>query len=194
MTLTKTLIAASFALALSACSSVSLDEPPADGVAAGAAPGSVDGVGSASTQALPPGTGGVADVTAGSGRGASSIPAEMLRSAGYSAEGVASIYFGLDDYTVSSQYQALINGTAELLRADPRRTLAVEGNTDSRGTSEYNIALGQRRADAVITALRLLGVPATQMESISNGEEKPAVQGNSAAAFEQNRRADLFIQ
>lgn len=193
MKLTSSLLAASLALALAACSSVSLDEPPAEAPANAGAPSGVSGVGGASA-ALPPGSGGVADITAAGGRSASRIPAERLRAAGYSAEGVASIYFGLDDYTVAPRYQALINSTAELLRADPQRSLAVEGNTDSRGTSEYNLALGQRRADAVVSALKLLGVPASQMEAISNGEEKPATQGASEAAFEQNRRADLFIQ
>jgi peptidoglycan-associated lipoprotein len=72
--------------------------------------------------------------------------------------------------------------------------VTIQGNTDERGSREYNIALGQRRADAVKQMMTLLGAPATQIETVSFGEEKPRAQGNSEQAYAENRRADIVYQ
>ena len=71
------------------------------------------------------------------------------------------------------------------------RNIVVEGNTDERGSSEYNLALGQKRSEAVISKLKLLGVPATRMEAVSFGKEKPLAKGSNEEAWAKNRRADI---
>jgi peptidoglycan-associated lipoprotein len=80
---------------------------------------------------------------------------------------------------------------AKYLKADKSRKVNIEGHTDERGGREYNLALGQKRAEAVRKALQLQGVVDSQMEAISFGKEKPAVMGNSEAALEKNRRAEF---
>ena len=83
---------------------------------------------------------------------------------------------------------------ANYLKADTKARLLIEGNADERGTTEYNLALGQKRAEAVSKALGVLGIAANRVESISNGEEKPRVKGANEAAWAENRRADLIIK
>ncbi len=104
------------------------------------------------------------------------------------------IYFDLDSYTVKSEYQNVLEAHSRYLRADRTRRVNLEGHTDARGGSEYNLALGQKRADAVRRALSALGVPEGQMESVSFGKEKPVAQGSDEAAYSQNRRAALNYQ
>ena len=104
------------------------------------------------------------------------------------------IYFDLDSYTVKSEYQTVLDAHARYLRADRNRRVNLEGHTDARGGSEYNLALGQKRSDAVRRALSVLGVPEAQMESVSFGKEKPVAQGSDEAAYSQNRRAALNYQ
>lgn len=106
--------------------------------------------------------------------------------------GVARIvYFDLDSYAVKPEFQALINANAKFLLANPARKVSIEGHTDERGGREYNLALGQKRADAVKKALSVSGVPESQLESISYGKEKPAAQGSDENAYAQNRRAEI---
>jgi peptidoglycan-associated lipoprotein len=104
------------------------------------------------------------------------------------------IYFDLDSFTVKAEYQSALEAHARFLRADRNRRVNLEGHTDERGGSEYNLALGQKRADAVRRALVVLGVPEAQMESVSFGKEKPVAQGSDEAAYSQNRRAALNYQ
>ncbi len=104
------------------------------------------------------------------------------------------IYFELDSYTVKGEYQSVLEAHSRYLRADRNRRVNLEGHTDARGGSEYNLALGQKRADAVRRALSTLGVPETQMESVSFGKEKPVAQGSDESAYSQNRRAALNYQ
>jgi peptidoglycan-associated lipoprotein len=104
------------------------------------------------------------------------------------------IYFDLDSYSVKTEYQSALEAHARYLRADRNRRVNLEGHTDARGGSEYNLALGQKRADAVRRALSTLGVPEAQMESVSFGKEKPVAQGSDEAAYSQNRRAALNYQ
>lgn len=102
-----------------------------------------------------------------------------------------SVYFAFDDDTLDAQYLALINRHGQYLAANPKLAIKVEGNADERGSSEYNLALGQRRAEAVVKALKLVGVKPEQMEAVSWGKEKPKATGHDEAAWSQNRRADL---
>ena len=102
-----------------------------------------------------------------------------------------SVYFAYDDDTLDAPYLALINRHGQYLAANPKVAIKVEGNADERGSSEYNLALGQRRAEAVVKALKLVGVKPEQMEAVSWGKEKPKATGHDEAAWAQNRRADL---
>ena len=101
------------------------------------------------------------------------------------------IYFDFDSYTIKPEFQALIDGHARFLKANPQRRVSIEGHTDERGGREYNLALGQKRSEAVRRALGLLGVGDAQVEAVSFGKEKPAAPGASEDAFAQNRRAEI---
>ncbi|WDD96466.1 peptidoglycan-associated lipoprotein Pal [Burkholderia sp. FERM BP-3421] len=105
-----------------------------------------------------------------------------------------SIYFDFDSYSVQDQYQSLLQQHAQYLKSHPQRHVLIQGNTDERGTSEYNLALGQKRAEAVRRALSLMGVSDGQMEAVSLGKEKPLANGHDEASWAQNRRADLVYQ
>jgi peptidoglycan-associated lipoprotein len=110
---------------------------------------------------------------------------------GQGPAGSHSVYFDFDKYVVKPEYQNVIENNANYLKTDERRHAVVEGNTDDRGSAEYNLALGQKRAEAVVRALELLGVKDSQLEAISYGKEKPKAQGTSEAARAENRRADI---
>ena len=101
------------------------------------------------------------------------------------------VYFDYDSYVIKADYQALIESNARFVKAVSNRKVMIEGHTDDRGGREYNLALGQKRAEAVRRSMGLLGVPENQMEAVSFGKEKPAVQGGSEDARAQNRRAEL---
>lgn len=101
------------------------------------------------------------------------------------------VYFGFDQYNIDSQYQQLLDAHSLYLAANPASKVLVEGHADERGTPEYNIALGQRRADAVVSYLTEKGVSATKLSTVSYGEEKPAVLGHTEADYMKNRRAVL---
>lgn len=101
------------------------------------------------------------------------------------------IYFGFDKYDVTAQYADILDGHAMFLRANPGYKVVIEGHADERGTPEYNIALGERRATAAMMYLQSKGVPAEQMSIVSYGKEKPAVLGHDESAYSQNRRAVL---
>ncbi len=103
-----------------------------------------------------------------------------------------SVYFDFDDYTVKDEYQDLLKQHAQYLKLHPKTQLRLQGLTDERGTKEYNLALGQKRAEAVRRALLVLGIPASQMEAISLGKEKSETQTHDETAWSQNRRADFI--
>ncbi len=111
-----------------------------------------------------------------------------------SAPGPHSIYFDYDRDEIKPQFQGVIADDAKYLRENPAAHARIEGNADERGSREYNVALGQRRAEAVMKALRLLGVPADRMEAVSYGEEKPRGTGHDEASWAENRRDDVLIQ
>ena len=103
------------------------------------------------------------------------------------------IFFGFDQYEVSPESAATLDKQAAFLRANPAITLTIEGHCDERGTREYNLALGQRRADSVRRYLAAAGVDSNRLETISFGKERPAVVGASADAWAQNRRAVSIV-
>ena len=136
------------------------------------------------------GSGGMGNRGAASGVAPVTIDPNAQNAAG--PVGVARIvYFDYDSYTVKPEYQSLIDGHARFLKANPQRRVSIEGHTDDRGGREYNLALGQKRAESVTKALKLLGVNDTQVEAVSFGKERPAVQGSDEAAWAKNRRAEL---
>ncbi|MEO8542984.1 MAG: peptidoglycan-associated lipoprotein Pal [Burkholderiaceae bacterium] len=104
------------------------------------------------------------------------------------------VYFDYDSFVIKPEFQAVIEAHAKFLKADPKRRAAVEGHTDENGGREYNLALGQKRAEAVRRALGLLGVPDAQVEAVSYGKEKPAVEGHDEASWAQNRRAQIVYR
>ncbi len=101
------------------------------------------------------------------------------------------VYFDFDSYAIKDDFKATIDGYARVLQANRSKKLVVEGHTDERGGREYNLALGQKRAAAVVSSLTLLGATEAQLEAVSFGEERPAAQGNDEAAWAKNRRAEL---
>ncbi len=98
------------------------------------------------------------------------------------------VYFDFDSSLIRAEFDPLIEANAAYLRAHPGVKVTLQGNTDERGSREYNLALGQRRADSVLQAMKLLGVPAGRMEAVSFGEEKPVALGHDEAAWKLNRR------
>jgi peptidoglycan-associated lipoprotein len=101
------------------------------------------------------------------------------------------VYFDYDSFEVKPEFAATLEANARYLNANRTRRVNLEGHTDERGGREYNLALGQKRAEAVRRAMSLLGVPEAQMEAVSFGEEKPAQTGFDESAFSKNRRVEL---
>lgn len=166
--------------ALAACSSVKLDDVAVEDRNAAAVAGGAGGAGSGqgSTGAVDPR--GVAGVQVGQSQ------------AGQPPVGVARIvYFDYDSFAIKAEFASLLEAHARHLKADNRRRIALEGHTDERGGREYNLALGQKRAEAVRRSLGLMGVADAQMEAVSFGKEKPAAEGATEAAFAKNRRVEI---
>jgi peptidoglycan-associated lipoprotein len=101
------------------------------------------------------------------------------------------LYFDFDSFVLRDEYKPAIDGYSRLLRGDATRKLALEGHADERGGREYNLALGQKRAESVARALELLGVSTSQLEAVSFGEERPADPGHDEAAYAKNRRVEM---
>ena len=169
------LAAAALGAALAGCSSTSLDTPSG-------APVENRNVGANA------GTGG-----AGTSGGQSRVaPVDLAPGANDALGGSQRIvYFDFDSDVIQDPYRPIVERFGKALSADRKRQLRVEGHTDERGGREYNLALGQRRAEAVARALTLSGAAANQVEAVSFGKERPAVQGNDEAAWAKNRRAEL---
>jgi peptidoglycan-associated lipoprotein len=121
-----------------------------------------------------------------------SVDARPLAAVAPGPEGVTKvIYFDYDSFAIKPEFQSVIEKHAAYLKQDSKRRVAVEGHTDERGGREYNLALGQKRSEAVRKALNLLGVSDGQIEAVSLGKEKPAMAGSSEEAFAKNRRAEI---
>jgi peptidoglycan-associated lipoprotein len=102
-----------------------------------------------------------------------------------------SVYFDYDSFVVKDEFKPVVEAHAKYLGSNKGRKIIIQGNTDERGGREYNLALGQKRAEAVRKSLSLLGVPETQMEAVSLGEEKPKATGADEGAWSENRRSDI---
>src|SRR5512143_1792077 len=102
-----------------------------------------------------------------------------------------SVYFDFDKYDIKDEFKPLVEAHAKFLVSHPKIKMLIQGNADERGSREYNLALGQKRADAVRKSLSVLGVSDAQMEAISFGEEKPRNEGHTEAAYAENRRTDV---
>ncbi|ABP34002.1 peptidoglycan-associated lipoprotein Pal [Polynucleobacter asymbioticus] len=113
-----------------------------------------------------------------------------------SVYGKRSIYFEFDSYSIDPKYASIISAHASYLKSFERQkaSIIIQGNTDDRGTAEYNLALGQRRSEAVKKALLALGVSESQVEAVSFGKEKPENPAQTEAAFKENRRADIVYR
>ncbi|HTJ06179.1 MAG TPA: peptidoglycan-associated lipoprotein Pal [Caldimonas sp.] len=174
-TLHRHLLAAVAAATLAACSSVPLDsQAPVEsrtGSTSATGAGTAGGASSSQTRVAP------VDVTGTSNVNYTNLPKV--------------VYFDFDSYVVKDQYRPVIEANAKALTTNRKMHMAVEGHTDDRGSSEYNLALGQRRAEAVVKSLTLLGADPTQLEAVSFGKERPAVQGENEEAWAKNRRAEL---
>jgi peptidoglycan-associated lipoprotein len=105
-----------------------------------------------------------------------------------------SVYFDFDSFVVKSEYQSVVEAHGKYLASTKNRRIVVEGNTDERGGREYNLALGQKRAEAVKQRLMLLGAADAQIETVSFGKEKPKAVGSNEEAWAQNRRADIVYK
>ena len=101
------------------------------------------------------------------------------------------VYFDFDSFVIREEFKPLLDGQARQLTGNRGKRVVIEGHADDRGSREYNLALGQKRAEAVLRMLALLGVAESQLEAVSFGEERPAVQGHDEAAWAKNRRAEL---
>ena len=102
-----------------------------------------------------------------------------------------SVYFDFDSYAVKDEYKPVVNAHSKYLSNNKQRKVVIQGNTDERGGSEYNLALGQKRAEAVRKSMSLLGVADSQVEAVSFGKEKPKATGHDEASWAENRRADI---
>ena len=184
---------AAAALSITACSSsIKLDDPapvedrsnvPADGSSATGA-GSAMGAGSASTN------------PAGSSRPVTQVTIDTkdpLQDPN-SPLSRRSIYFDFDSFAIKDEYRSTLDAHAKYLTGNRAKKAVIQGNTDERGSREYNLALGQKRAEAVRRALIALGVSESQLEAVSLGEEKARSGANDDAALAENRRADLVYQ
>lgn len=103
-----------------------------------------------------------------------------------------SIFYDFDKFDVRDEYRGMVEAHAKYLRDNPGAKTLIQGNTDERGSREYNIGLGQRRSDGVKKLLILLGAKESQIESTSLGEEKPRAEGHNEEAWTQNRRSDIL--
>ena len=192
MTSMKNLFAAIAAVGvLAGCSSVKLDNDVPVESRTPTATGSSGAPGASGAVAGAGGAAGAAGATGGAGQ-SKVTPVELARGTANAASNLPRVvYFDFDSYAVKDEYRPAIEAHAKALSTDRKKHLAIEGHTDERGGREYNLALGQQRAESVAKALTLLGATDAQVEAVSFGKERPAVQGNDEAAWAKNRRADL---
>src|SRR5688572_2490614 len=104
------------------------------------------------------------------------------------------IYYDFDDADIKDEYKPIVRAHAQYLAANRSAKVRIEGNCDERGSREYNLALGQRRANGVKAAMKVLGIADTQIETVSWGEEKPQAAGHDESAWAQNRHSDIVYE
>jgi peptidoglycan-associated lipoprotein len=102
------------------------------------------------------------------------------------------VYFDYDSFVVKDEYRATVDAHSKFMQANKVARVTLQGHTDERGSREYNIALGQKRADSVKQLMQLLGGTDVQIETVSFGEEKPKAEGHDEAAWSQNRRVEII--
>jgi peptidoglycan-associated lipoprotein len=184
---------ASAAVLLSACgTSVKLDPTPVE--TRDLKTGSTATTGSAATGAGSSGSAANRDAAAAAARDTQVATVDLTKSGNTMDDGGPAgrvVYFDFDSYVVKDEFRPVVETGARRLTADRKRQMVVEGHTDDRGSSEYNLALGQRRAEAVVRAMALLGVQDAQLEAVSYGEERPSEGGSGETAWAKNRRAEL---
>ncbi|MEZ7847840.1 MAG: peptidoglycan-associated lipoprotein Pal [Polaromonas sp.] len=137
---------------------------------------------------------GASGAGAGGATGSGVAPVEIMTTDTTAAGPVGAervFYFDYDSFTIKPEFQRAIEMHARFLATNKSRRIAIDGHTDERGGREYNLALGQKRSEAVRRSLSLLGVSETQVEAVSFGEEKPAVAGLTEEAFAKNRRVEI---
>jgi peptidoglycan-associated lipoprotein len=174
MTLKSTILIAALALLAAGCSTPVPVTPKSD-VPVESRTGSAPGAGGA----------------AGQGTAQSNVtPVDLTRNDGSTAA-PRIVYFDFDSFVVKDEFRPVIEADAKRLVAARGARITIEGHTDERGGREYNLALGQKRAEAVARSLALMGVNESQMEAVSFGKERPAAQGSDEAAWAKNRRAEL---
>lgn len=120
-------------------------------------------------------------------------PTETTTAAPVISDELATVYFDFDSYRISSSGREAVQANAEWLKSNPSATVQIEGHCDERGTTEYNLALGDRRANAVRDALTRAGVARNRLSTISYGEERPSDPGHDEAAWAKNRRAQFVV-
>ncbi|HUD94815.1 peptidoglycan-associated lipoprotein Pal [Sphingobium sp.] len=164
MKLSRTLLMATAIIALAACSK----KPPAE---------------------LPPAPGGTGETTAPTGPTTPTGPVKGSQEDFIASVASDRIFFGLDQYDVDAEDQATLQSQAAWLQQNPAVRVTIEGHADERGTRDYNIALGERRANAAKNYLASLGIDPGRITTVSYGKERPAALGSDEAAWAQNRRA-----
>ena len=167
-------LAAAALATLAGCSTTKLDTPVPVESRTGSSAGSGSGSGAN---------------TAGTSQSAVT-PVDLSKSANDASTGRV-VYFDFDSFALKDEYRPIVDAYARALTADRKKRVAVEGHTDERGGREYNLALGQKRAEVVARAMTLLGATDAQVEAVSFGKERPAVQGSDEAAWAKNRRAEI---
>ena len=186
----KWIIAAFMIAAIAGCASTGSEDtaPVEDKAGAATAPGAGTGATTSGTTTAP--IGGVSGVTGAPGSGATSASAAALRDP-RNILSKRNIYFDYDQFTVKDEYKPIVEAHAKYLQANRGARAIIQGNTDERGTREYNIALGQKRADAVKNLMLLLGATEIQIETVSFGKEKPRREGHDETSWAENRRVDI---
>lgn len=167
-------LAAAALATLAGCSTTKLDTPvPVESrTGSGAGSGSSSGANTAGTSQ------------------SAVTPVDLSKSASDAGMGRV-VYFDFDSFALKDEYRPTVDAYAKSLTANRKKRVAIEGHTDERGGREYNLALGQKRAEVVARAMTLLGATDAQVEAVSFGKERPAVQGSDEAAWAKNRRAEL---
>jgi len=169
---TSLLAVAVLSIVLSACTSTPLSTPETP-----------------ASSAVTPATPSTPDVAAKSATATQAQPSHLDANSLLAKE--TSVYFDFDVFTIKNEFTAMIERHASYLKAHPELDVKLEGNADERGGREYNLALGQKRSEAVKRALITLGAGAKQLEAISFGEEKPKMTGHDETSWAENRRVDF---
>jgi peptidoglycan-associated lipoprotein len=143
------------------------------------------------TGGTPPATS--AQGPAAGGPGKESAPATPAEADVIKIITTGSIYFDFDKAELSAASKDILKKKADVLRDNPKLSVTIEGHCDERGTNEYNLALGERRADAAFKYLNAMGIAADRLKTVSYGEEKPAAAGHDEAAWSKNRRDEFKV-